>query len=231
LVRLVNPEIDRDRKPIVRLEHIVTNQTATRTATTPSVIFGVYSSRFALDSAVNHFKTAGFQNSQVSVLLPDEQGARAVEDIKATQTGNVADKVQSLTSPETKDISSGSPTDVAPRDTKVVQGAGAGAGIGAMLGGSLGWIAAFTGLAIPGVGAFLVAGPLLGMLAGGAAGGAVGLLVGLGIPEDKAKLYEDRLKDGGILLSVHVKDLSQADRARQIFQQTGAMDIATTSDT
>jgi hypothetical protein len=213
------------------LEHILTNQAATSTATLPSVVFGAYLTRLALDSAVNHFKTAGFQNSQVSVLLPDEQDARATEDIEAAQTGNVADKVQSLTSPETKDISSGRPTDVEPQNTKVVQGAGAGAGIGAMLGGSLGWIAAFTGLAIPGVGVFLVAGPLLGMLAGGAAGGAVGLLVGLGIPEDKAKLYEDRLKKGGILLSVHVKDLSQTDRARQIFQQTGATDIATTSDT
>jgi uncharacterized membrane protein len=76
----------------------------------------------------------------------------------------------------------------------------------------------------------LIAGPLLGAFAGAAAGGAVGVLVGVGIPEDEAKLYEERLKKGGLLVSIHTESRDQADRARNIFQQTGATDIAATHE-
>ena len=136
-----------------------------------------------------------------------------------------------LTSRETNDISSGRPTDVNAKDTKAPQAAATGAGIGAALGGSLGWLAALSALAIPGLGALLIAGPLLGAFAGAAAGGAVGVLVGVGIPEDEAKLHEERLKKGGVLVSVHAATREEVDRARNIFQKTGATDIAATHET
>jgi hypothetical protein len=77
---------------------------------------------------------------------------------------------------------------------------------------------------------FADCGPLFRAFAGSAAGGAVGVLVGVGIPEDEAKLYEERLKKGGILVSVHADSREEADRARNIFQQTEASDIAATHE-
>src|ERR1700680_403147 len=78
--------------------------------------------------------------------------------------------------------------------TKAPEGATAGAGGGAILGGALGWMVGIGALAIPGLGPFLAAGPIVAALAGlglgGAVGGIVGALVGMGIPEYEAKLYE-----------------------------------------
>ncbi|MGA7624850.1 MAG: hypothetical protein WB630_01880 [Candidatus Acidiferrales bacterium] len=81
-----------------------------------------------------------------------------------------------------------------------------------------------------GIGALLIAGPLFGAFAGATAGGAVGVLVGLGIPEDEAKLYEDCLKKGGILVSVHEDGDAKVKEARSILLRTGATDIATTHE-
>jgi hypothetical protein len=98
----------------------------------------------------------------------------------------------------------------APENTKIPQAGGTGAGIGAALGGTLGVFA------VPGIGALLIAGPLFGAFAGATAGGAVGVLLGLGIPEDEAKLYQDRLKKGGILVSVHADGDAKVKKARSI---------------
>ena len=93
------------------------------------------------------------------------------------------------------------------------------------------WIGA---LAIPGVGPFIAAGPIMGALAGlgvgGAVGGLLGALVGMGIPEYEAKRYEGRVKDGGVLLSVHCDTSEQIARAKDVLKQTGAEDIASTSE-
>lgn len=114
--------------------------------------------------------------------------------------------------------------------TKAPEGAVAGAGGGAIAGGVLGWLASIGTLAIPGVGPFIAAGPLLAALAGagvgGAVGGVAGALIGLGIPEHEAKQYEGRIMGGGILLSVHSDNLESAQRARVILERTGAQDIA-----
>jgi len=181
---------------------------------------------------MTQFGSAGFQNTDISILLPDEKEARIVENLKASEPGSLPNQVKTLTSKETNDTRLGGTEDVAAENTAMTQGAGAGAGIGAVIGSAaLGWVATLTALAIPGLGLFLVVGPLIGALAGGAAGGAVGGLVGTGIPESEAKLYEARLKKGDILVSVHTDAISLADRARSIFRQTGATDIATTPET
>jgi uncharacterized membrane protein len=193
-------------------------------------VFGVYSSREQVGRAVEQFQSAGFRDKDISVVLSGGQGAATVEYAEAREPKNVNEKVKDLTSKETKDISSGKSTDVDAKNTKAPQAAATGAGIGAALGGSLGLVAALSAIAIPGIGALFIAGPLLGAFAGAAAGGAVGVLVGVGIPEDEAKLYEDRLKKGGLLVSVHTETRNEADRARAIFRQTGATDIAATHE-
>src|SRR6202171_3964763 len=92
------------------------------------------------------------------------------------------------------------------QNTKAPEGAATGAAGGAVLGGALGWIVGIGALAIPGLGPFIAAGPIMAALAGAAGGGAVGGLgggfVGMGIPELEAKQYEGKIKDGNILMSV-----------------------------
>jgi hypothetical protein len=198
--------------------------------TTKMVILGAYPNRSAVDRAVNELASAGFASAEISVLLPGDRGKTVVESAKNREPKDVANKVTDLTFKETKDISSGSSEDVEAKNTKVPQGAGAGAGIGAALGGTLGLFAAMTGLVVPGIGPLLIAGPLFGAFAGATAGGAVGVLVGLGIPEDEAKLYEERLKKGGILVSVHTQNDEKTKQAKAILQNTGATDVAATQE-
>jgi len=116
------------------------------------------------------------------------------------------------------------------KHTKAPEGAVTGGSSGAVIGGALGWLAGIGALAIPGVGPFIAAGPLMGMLGGigvgTAIGGLTGALIGLGIPEYEARRYEGRIRRGGILLSVHCDDPDWAKRARNILHQTGAEDVA-----
>lgn len=116
--------------------------------------------------------------------------------------------------------------------TKAPEGATAGAGSGAVVGGVLGWLVGIGSLAIPGVGPFIAAGPIVAALAGigvgGAVGGIAGALVGMGIPEYEAKRYEGRISNGGILLSVHCDTSEEIDRAKRIMERTGAEDISYT---
>ena len=120
------------------------------------------------------------------------------------------------------------------KNTKAPEGAVAGAGTGGVLGGALGWIVGIGALAIPGVGPFIAAGPIMAALGGAAigatAGGIAGGLIGLGIPELEAKQYEGKVKAGNILLSVHTEDSDEIDRAKDIFEAAGAEDISTTGE-
>jgi hypothetical protein len=118
--------------------------------------------------------------------------------------------------------------------TKAPEGATAGASTGAVLGGALGLLAGVGMLAIPGLGPFIAAGPIMAGLAGlgvgGAVGGVTGALIGLGIPEYEAKRYEGRLKKGGILLSVHCDTSDEIKRAKEILKNTNAEDISSTGE-
>ena len=120
------------------------------------------------------------------------------------------------------------------KQTKAPEGATAGAASGAILGGALGWLAGIGALAIPGIGIFLAAGPIVAALAGvgavGALGGVAGALVGAGMPEYEAKRYEGRLKHGGILLSVHCDHEDWVKRAKEILVRTGAEDVSSSSE-
>ena len=120
------------------------------------------------------------------------------------------------------------------KSTKAPEGAVAGAGTGGVVGGALGWIAGIGALAIPGVGPFIAAGPILAALSGAAigatVGGIAGGLIGLGIPEIEAKRYEGKIKEGNILISVHTEDSGDIARAKDIFNQAGAQDICVTGE-
>jgi hypothetical protein len=120
------------------------------------------------------------------------------------------------------------------KSTKAPEGAATGAGSGAVIGGTLGWLAGIGALAIPGVGPFIAAGPIVAALAGvgvgGAVGGIAGALVGMGIPEYEAKRYAGRVKEGSILLSVHCDDSKWTRKAREIMERTGAEDVSSTGE-
>src|ERR1700741_2137265 len=117
--------------------------------------------------------------------------------------------------------------------TKAPEGATTGAATGGATGGVLGLLAGIGALAIPGVGPFIAAGPIMAALSGAAigagTGGVVGGLIGLGIPQIEAKRYVDKLKSGNYLSAVHVHDGDEKDRAKEIFENAGAEDISTTS--
>jgi hypothetical protein len=150
---------------------------------------------------VDQLKAAGFSPNDISVLLPDKTG--------------------------TKDFAH-------EQHTKAPEGAATGAGTGGVLGGALGWLVGIGALAIPGLGPFIAAGPIMAALSGAAAGAAVGgitgALIGLGIPEYEAKRYEGKIKEGNLLISVHTEDRAERTRAKRIFEQAGAEDIADTAE-
>ncbi len=114
-------------------------------------------------------------------------------------------------------------------NTKAPEGAATGAGTGAVLGGTLGWLAGIGALAIPGLGPFIAAGPIMAALSGAAVGGTVGgltgALVGMGIPELEAKKYEGKVQAGNSLISVHSEDSVETQRAKEVFERAGATDI------
>ena len=120
------------------------------------------------------------------------------------------------------------------KDTKAPEGTTVGVTAGGAIGGALGVLAGVGALAIPGVGPFIAAGPIIAGLAGlgvgGAVGGLLGALVGMGIPEYEAKRYEGRVKGGGTLLSVHCDTSEQIARAKDLLKGTGAEDIASTGE-
>jgi hypothetical protein len=163
--------------------------------------FGIYKDRATAETAVDRLLAGGFSNDDVSVLMADSSGSKDF----ATE-----------------------------KNTKAPEGTTTGVGVGGAVGGTLGLLAGIGALAIPGVGPLIAAGPIMAGLAGlgigGAVGGLVGALVGMGIPEYEAKRYEGRVKDGGILLSVHCNTSEEISKAKDILKATGAEDIASSGE-
>ncbi|MGA7312540.1 MAG: DUF3341 domain-containing protein, partial [Silvibacterium sp.] len=120
------------------------------------------------------------------------------------------------------------------KSTKAPEGTATGATAGGVIGGTIGLLTGLGLLAIPGIGPFIAAGPIVatlaGMGAGGAVGGMVGALVGMGIPEYEAKRYEGAVKDGGSLLSVHCDTSEQIHAAKEALRDTGARDISSAGE-
>lgn len=115
-------------------------------------------------------------------------------------------------------------------NTKAPEGATAGAGSGLLLGGALGWMAGIGALAIPGLGPFIAAGPIMAALGGAAigsaAGGLTGGLIGMGFSEYEAREYEGWLKDGHALISVRTSNSDEVDLAKKLLDDAGADHIS-----
>lgn len=120
------------------------------------------------------------------------------------------------------------------KNTKAPEGATAGAGAGGLVGGTLGLLAGIGLLAIPGVGPFIAAGPIMaalsGIAVGAAVGGITGALIGMGIPEIEAKRYEGKVKDGNILISAHARDSDAVAAAKRVFTEAKATDISSSGE-
>jgi hypothetical protein len=166
-----------------------------------TAVFGIYANAAAAETAVDRLVTSGFSNDDVSVLMSDVEGTKDFAHEKAT---------------------------------KAPEGTAVGVTTGGVIGGTLGLLAGLGTLAIPGVGPLIAAGPIMAALAGlgvgGAVGGLVGALVGMGIPEYEAKRYAGRVKDGGVLLSVHCDTSNEISRAKDLLKQTGADDISSAGE-
>src|SRR5258707_803935 len=153
------------------------------------------------DASVERLKSAGCSDNNICVLFPDKGSTR-----------DFAHK----------------------KETKMPEGATIGASTGGAVGGTIGLLAGIGALAIPGLGPFIAAGPIMAALSGSAigagVGGLAGALVGLGIPEYEAKRYEGKVKEGGILISVHSENSDETNRAKAIFKEAGAHDISSTGE-
>lgn len=164
-------------------------------------VYGIMKSQMQLEEALGQLRNHSFRAADISVLQPETLG--------------------------TKDMG-------VENSTKSPEGAVTGGAAGVVTGGVLGWLVGIGALAIPGVGPFIAAGPIMaalaGMGAGAVLGGASGALVGLGIPEYEAQRYEGRVKDGGILLSVHCDDSAWGTRAKDILKAAGAEDISSSGE-
>jgi hypothetical protein len=119
-------------------------------------------------------------------------------------------------------------------NTKAPEGAVAGAAGGGVLGGTIGLLAGIGAIAIPGLGPFIAAGPLMAALSGAAVGagvgGITGALIGMGIPELEAKKYEGKLRGGNILIAVHVDNSDEQKRAEEILKRENAHDVSSTTE-
>ena len=166
-----------------------------------TAVFGIYADRIAVEEGVEHLRRAGFRNTDISVLFPENQG--------------------------TKDFAH-------ERNTKAPEGVTSGVVAGGITGGVLGLLTGIGVLAIPGLGPLIAAGPIVAALAGagavGTLGGIVGAMVGMGIPEYEAKRYEGRIREGGMLLSVHCDNVDWTKRAKDVLRETGAQDIASADE-
>jgi hypothetical protein len=162
-----------------------------------TAVFGIYPSRTAAEEAVGHLRNAGFRSTDPSALFPENQG--------------------------TKDLAH-------EKHTKAPEGVTAGAIAGVLIGGVLSWLIGRGVWIVPGLEPFTVAGPMVAALAGAGAlgilGGILGALIGLGTPEYEARRFEGRIREGGVLLSVHCDNHDWVKRAKEVLEHTGARKIA-----
>lgn len=164
-------------------------------------VYGIFRDRNTAQEGIDKIRLDGFRAEDISLLLPDNVGNK---DLKIEGS------------------------------SKSPEGAVTGGTVGAVAGGVMGWLVGVGALAIPGVGPFIAAGPIMAALAGLGAGatlgGVGGALVGAGIPEYEAKRYEGRVKEGGILVSIHCDNSEWTKRAKEILKAAGAEDIGASGE-
>jgi hypothetical protein len=166
-----------------------------------TAVFALFPNSSQAERAIDALISVGFRGDDVSVLVPDQHSSKQLSTEK---------------------------------NTKAPEGTTTGVAAGGALGGTLGLLAGIGALAIPGLGPFIAAGPIMGALAGlgvgAATGGFIGALVGMGLPEYEAKRYEGRVKDGGILVSVHCDNSDWVSKAKDILKHAGGDDISSSGE-
>jgi hypothetical protein len=166
-----------------------------------TAVFAIYPSRSAVEEAVEHLRHSGFRATDISVLVPENTGTKDFGHEKAT---------------------------------KAPEGAATGTVAGGITGGVLAWLTSVGIIAIPGLANLTAGGPIVAALAGagavGAVGAIVGALAGWGVPEYEAVRYEGRVRDGGVLLSVHCDNADWVARAKEALRHTGGQDVGSLSE-
>lgn len=171
------------------------NNEATQTQTTHGMMTGQFNDKESLEAAYDSLRTQGLSEDQINVIMSDDTRKKYYADDTDSELGS-----------------------------KAAEGTGVGSMIGGTLGAIIGGIAAIgTNLVLPGVGLIVwgpVAAALAGAGAGGLTGGLVGALIGWGIPEDRAKLYEEGIKNGGTVLGVTPRNAEEAAKLRTEWETT-----------
>lgn len=184
-------------------------------------ILGVVNNREQAERLVSELQTQGFLSQDISILFANERSA-----VQRTTASNV--------SSDTSTSSTTTRRTVLEEQTKAPKGATAGAVVGGVVGGTLGLLVGIGSIAIPGLGPFIAAGPLMAALAGSGVGGSVGVvvgaLVGMGIPEEEAKRIESSIKSNNFLVALQVDTVQEVNRARDIFKQMSARDITVSAE-
>jgi len=202
-------------------------------------VFGLANNEDHAQRIVNALLNSGIDNEEISILLADKKNKIIKGETIRTETYNGQSSTDDFSNRPSKTSTSQGRTNKGgtlghEKHTKAPEGATTGAISGGIIGGSIGLLAGIGALAIPGLGAFIAAGPLLAALSGTAVGGSLGLfigaLVGLGIPEYEAKKYEKSLKQGNVLICVHVESSKRIDAVKNLLKQEGAHDIATSTE-
>lgn len=185
-------------------------------------VFGLADSQEHADRIAKKLYDSGFSVDEISVLFSNKETLRSKDSDIAFDNPNSKHSRKDRGALGTE------------KHTKAPEGGVTGATAGGIIGGTLGLLAGIGALAIPGVGPFIAAGPIMGALAGSALGGSMGLLlgtlVGLGIPEYEAKKYETSLKQGGFLIAAHTEDSNKVKLAQDILKKEGAHDISVTRE-
>ncbi len=176
-----------------------TKQFNDQTTSNRNWLTGTFKDRESAESAYNSLASRGYTKDDVNLLMSDD-----------TRSRHFADDDSAL-------------------GTKAMEGAGTGGAIGGTIGAVLAAIAAVgTSIAIPGLG-LVVAGPLAAALAGagagGLTGGVIGALVGAGIPEDRAKLYDEDVRNGGIVMGVNPRNDEDAAFLEQEWKRNQGQNI------
>lgn len=157
--------------------------TGTREGREPGYLTGLFTDRESTESAYKSLRDRGYNDDDINVVMSDDTRKKYYGD---TELG-----------------------------TKAAEGTGIGGAIGGTLGAVIGGIAAVgTNLVLPGLGLIVwgpIAAALAGAGAGGLTGGLVGMLVGAGIPEDRAKAYEEGIKNGGTVFGVRPRNAEDAE--------------------
>jgi hypothetical protein len=177
------------------------NQKTDHTKSTQNMLTGMFSDRESAEQAYKSLHSKGYTKDDVNLVMSDETREKHFsKDENTTELSN-----------------------------KVADDAGTGSLIGGTLGAIVGVLAAIgTSVLIPGLG-LVIAGPiaagLAGAGAGGITGGIIGALVGVGIPEERAKMYESGIKNGNIVMGVHPRNEEDATFLEKDWKENKGQDI------